>query len=256
MEETKEKILEFWSHKNSQGNEGKLVTHGDIQQVNIEISLISSLIKATDKLLDIGCGNGFSTDIYAQKCETAVGLDYSTAMVASANKAFNTPKLYFIEGNVLHLDKQIGTFSLINSTRCLINLSSWEEQMTALQKLHALLEPGGRLILSEGTLQGREQLNGLRKSLGLEEMPKVWHNLDFDEEKLFPFLSERFEIKQDIRLGLYDVLVRAYYPSGIAPEPCQYGTNFQVAARKLYEQMDRNTFREYSKMFILELIKK
>ena len=51
------------------------------------------------------------------------------------------------------------SFDLVISQRCLINLSGWEEQQIALAEIARILNPGGRFIMQEGTLQSREALN-------------------------------------------------------------------------------------------------
>lgn len=115
-------------------------------------------------------------------------MDYSKNMIESAQEAFRSKKLVFEQGDVLSLPYKKGLFSIIVFTRCLINITSWKSQKKAIENMHRILNKGGRLILAEGVRQGRENLNRLRKKIGLPVMPKVWHNLDFDEDKLFPFL--------------------------------------------------------------------
>jgi len=249
-------IKDFWEKSGLAKPAGELVTHGDIEQVAIEIDSVLSLLNKNDVLMDIGCGSGFSTSIYADKCKKVLGIDYAETMIDSAKNGYQANNLSFEQQNVLSLDRDYGLFSVIVSTRCLINLNSWDEQKEAIQKIHECLETKGRLILIEGTLQGRKALNSLRSAVGLDPMPPVWHNIDFDEELLFPFLSELFEIKSDIRFGVYDLLMRVNYPLSIAPDSPQYGSPFHRAAHTLAQAVGEDPFPQYCREFILELVKK
>jgi cyclopropane fatty-acyl-phospholipid synthase-like methyltransferase len=78
------KIRDFWEERGMAAPFGELATHRDREQVKLEIETVLELLKPSDRLLDIGCGNGFSTAGCAQKCQTAVGLDFSNQMIETA----------------------------------------------------------------------------------------------------------------------------------------------------------------------------
>jgi len=235
---------------------GSLVTHRDPYQVSIEIDTINAILRSADRMLDMGCGNGYATAVYARRCRTVVGVDYSCGMIAAAYRAYRRRNLSFVLGDVFDLPFKRGDFTAIISTRFLINLTDWQAQKAAIRNLHNLLPKGGRLILAEGIRQGRAGLNGLRVAVGLRPMPKVWHNIDFDESRLMPFLKGLFVVDRDIRFGVYDVLTRVYYPARIYPRQPRYGTRYQAQARQLYDRLDRDLWREYSREACLVLIKK
>jgi SAM-dependent methyltransferase len=252
---TEDKIRNFWEQMGLAKPAGELVTHRDVDQVALEIDIILSLLEEDDVLLDAGCGNGFSTSIYAKKCKKVLGIDYADSMIESAKKHYQGKNLQFERQNILTLGEQYRDFSVIVSTRSLINLNSWEEQKEAIRGMHRCLERNGRLILAEGIFQGRRALNELRLAAGLAEMPPVWHNVDFDEEKLMSFLKELFMVEKDIRFGLYDILTRVYYPMVISPQEPQYGEIFQQAAFKLFKALGNEAFAKYSRESILVLKK-
>ena len=248
-------IHEFWEKLAKSKPPGELVTHGDINQVALEIDAISSFLSEDSSVLDVGCGTGFSTVVYAQKCKEAVGIDYSISMIELAKLHHNLRNLKFQHADVLSLNKKYGRYSTIISTRCLINLKSWDKQKDALKRIHSCLMPGGNLILLEGSQQGRSGLNKLRRSVGLSDMPEVWHNIDFDEEKLIPFLMDLYSLEQDFRFGLYDILMRVYYPLFISPKEPQYGTSFHKLAYDLVKALNGNAYPEYSREFLMVLKK-
>ena len=176
-------------------------------------------------------------------------------MIEAAEKKYKYKNLVFKRQNVLQLDERLGKFSVVLSTRCLINLHSWEEQKEALRRIHRHLTPFGRLILIEGTQQGRSALNNLRLALALKAMPPVWHNQDFDERKLKPFLKGLFRLEEDIRFGFYDVLTRVCYPKAIFPKEPQYGTSLHAAARNLTRLFHGDPLPQYSREFVMILKK-
>jgi SAM-dependent methyltransferase len=250
------RIKDFWEERGVAAPSGELTTHRDAEQVKLEIESILELLKPSDTLLDIGCGTGFSTAVYAQRCKDVVGLDYSQEMIKTAQRIHKRNNLRFICGDVLALDEQLGKFTAVLSTRCLINLGGWPEQKQALERIHSRIAPGGCLILAEGTMQGRAALNGLRVKRGLCAMPPVWHNKDFNEDELRSFLDQWFTLEKDIRFGLYDVLTRVYYPLVIRPREPQYGTVFHRWARCLSRWFSGKGLSIYSREFIMVFRKK
>ena len=256
MVEFEKQILKFWEKSGAAKPPGSLATHKDINQVSIEISIVQRLLSKKNTLLDVGCGNGFATSIYAKISSKTIGMDYSKNMINSAKKAYRNRKLDFEVGDVMSLNYKRGEFDTILSTRCLINLTDWNKQRLAIENIHRILNKGGRFILIEGIKQGRDNLNKLRVKLGLPVMPSVWHNMDFNENKLVPFLEGLFVIKQDIRLGLYDILTRVVYPATIYPRQPSYATHNHEIAEKLFYLFNYDLFRVYSREACFVLIKK
>jgi len=248
-------VHEYWEKLAKSKPSRGLITHGDINQVALETDAVLSFLSGDDNVLDVGCGTGFSTFAYANKCKEIVGIDYSISMIRSAKEEYNLGNLRFEHLDVLSLSQKYGQFSTVISTRCLINLKSWDEQKDALRRIHSCLMPEGNLILVEGSQQGRAVLNKLRRSVGLSAMPQVWHNNDFDEDKLIPFLFELFSLEENLRFGLYDILMRVYYPLSISPKEPQYGTLSHKAAYRLVKTLNDNAYPECSREFLMVLKK-
>src|SRR3989338_9009655 len=103
MKSLNKEILRFLEKKGSGGPSGKLVTHNDKNQVSMEIKTVLELLRKNDVLLDVGCGNGFATSIYAQKCSKTVGLEFAKSMIKSAREAHGRKNLIFEEGDVISL---------------------------------------------------------------------------------------------------------------------------------------------------------
>ncbi len=87
-------------------------------------------------------------------------------------------------------------FSKVITKRVLINIPTWEGQQQAIVKICDILEEGGMYIMMDATLQGYEKISRMRERCGIERTKIRWHNLYLDEDKLVPFLKERFDIER------------------------------------------------------------
>lgn len=233
-------IKAFWeSRARDQASDEDLVTHRDRNQRLLEIELILQDLPKGKRVLDIGCGNGFSTAIFAQHSASVVGIDYSEAMIKRAsNKLGQVPNVTFQVQDVLNLDLPAAEFDVAICQRCLINLVSWEAQQKALANIARVLKPGGLFFFQEGTRQGRETLNRVREGFGLSLMPPVSYNLDFDEDKLWPFLDQFFEVVKLRRLGLYDLISRVVHPLLVSPAEPQYDARINQVAAQVSAKLD------------------
>ncbi len=152
-------------------------------------------------ILDVGCGNGYTTRLISEQFPTAdiEGVDFSGAMLGEAITENCTDMISYIRGDVLSLSReeglQPGTYDIVLSTRCLINLANFEEQKLGILEMRKMLKPGGRLILVENFQEGLDNLNSIRKGLGLSEIKTRWHN------KYLPMA----EFKKFLQNGLFSL---------------------------------------------------
>lgn len=179
----------------------------------LEIEAVCSHLLPTDKVADIGCGNGDATIQYASRVKLITGFERSNTLraIATASGAKSGAKnLSFQSGDILQLAEQDGQFDVIITQRMLINLASWEEQQVALLNIHRMLKPGGRAILVENTNDAAQALNDMRTKVGLAGIPQHWHNRFFDYDELMAFFKGRFQVLKFYDFGLYYFLSRVY----------------------------------------------
>jgi ubiquinone/menaquinone biosynthesis C-methylase UbiE len=230
-----ENIKSFWKDRALNPNLAEEnVTHPDRYQRFLEIRVLLQYLPRGQRILDIGCGNGFSTAIFSKYANQIIGVDYSASMVERAKKKFGQlPNVEFEVQNVLDLRFPSMSFDIVICQRCLINLVTWEAQQKAITEIFTVLKPGGCFFLQEGTCQGRERLNQVREILGLSRMPPVPYNLDFDEEKLWPFIRQYFEIVEVRRFGIYDLISRVLHPLLVRPEEPLYDSRINEIASEI-----------------------
>ncbi len=179
-------VKSFWESRAADPSlDATQVTHPDVWQRWLEIETIKRLLWRQAVVIDVGCGNGFATKQLAPLVKSIVGVDQSEGMIRRAKEEGALPSNATFEvADVLDLSPaQVGTFDVALTIRCLINLPDWQMQQRALANIAGILKPGGLYIFVEGLREGRATLNSLRKSVGLAEMPVVWHNLDFEGER-------------------------------------------------------------------------
>jgi len=187
-------VKAFWDSQAYVHGGSDLATNPDPHYRSLEIESILRAISAMkhETILDVGCGNGYTTLKIARKFpETMItGMDFSEKMVAQAKRRI-IPNVEYFEGDVLSLSRNkhiIGQkYDVVLSSRCLINLSNWEEQKVSILEMRKMLAPDGRLILVENVQEGLDNLNDLRGKLGLSTINPPWHNkyLPLDETRKF-----------------------------------------------------------------------
>lgn len=249
--ESTRRIKETWDGRaNDPQLEGSYVTMADRNQRLLEIDEARRRIPPGERVLDIGCGNGYSTAIFAKQAAHIVAIDYSEAMIARAKREYGEiANIRFEVRDILSpLPYPDGSFGVAVAQRCLINLATWENQQKAIAHIARVIRPGGFFVMQEGTRQGREGLNRLREQMGLERMPEVPFNSDLDETLLWPFVRSYFDIVEIRRYGLYDLVARVVHPLLVAPAQPEYEAKINEIARELAAAAG-DAFGEVSRWF-------
>lgn len=232
-------VKEYWQERARAPAADNALTHPDVWQRWLEIELIRQYVGASDRLIDVGCGNGYTIRQMAPRGGRTVGIDYSEEMIDAANRSLEASKddtgnITFAVHNVLELSPEsFGLFDVAISERCLINLSSRMEQQQAIARIASLLSAGGRFLLVEGTADGRRRLNDLRESVGLERMPQSWHNLDLGEAELLRCVDRYFVVERHQHLEAYDLVSRVAHPLMVAPDTPDYEAPINEAAARM-----------------------
>jgi len=224
MNDKERKIKSFWSAQAKKFKGSALATAPDTYYRQLEIQRIGDYLKDGTKVLDVGCGNGFSTIKFAAKLShaTFIGLDYSEGLIhfAQKNLALQKPgikaRLEFIKGDILALDQvarlRNKKFDYIVSERCLINLLNWQQQRQALLSLKKLLKKNGSIILCENTQEGLVSLNQLRQKFDLPEIKVRWHNYYMPQKRFLAFAKKNFIVEDIHNIGsLYYIISRVVY---------------------------------------------
>jgi SAM-dependent methyltransferase len=195
-----EEIKEFWADQARLHGESPSASWSDRRVIELEIDAIGSRITGGQRVLDAGCANGYSSVHYAAVGAHVTGVDYIHEMIESAESrrqalpADVAQRLDFSVGDITSLDFDDTSFDVVVSTRVIINLPSWEEQLRGLRECVRVLRPGGLFLLSEATEQGWRRLNALRNEWGLADISMPSFNLYLDQERVIEALTAEAEL--------------------------------------------------------------
>lgn len=148
-----------------------------------------------DTILDVGCGNGFTTQEIAKAFPEAevTGVDFSRRMIDEAIKHNLSGNIDYFNGDVLSLSRNQNLlpahFDVVLSSRTLINLANFDEQKIGILEMRKMLAPDGRLILVENLKEGLDNLNAVRVKFGLDPIQQRWHNHYIPEPELRKFIA-------------------------------------------------------------------
>lgn len=225
---------DFWTGRAKEIEQEKQVTHNDFWLRHVEIELIKRYLKPSDRVLDVGCGNGYTCRQIASLVQDVVGVDINQAMIDRAIKESGKENFTYHCNEFLDMIAPI--YDVIISERFLINLSGCEEQRQALQKMCELLKSDGLLIICETIKSGRERLNELRKMAGLSDMPVVPFNVDFETTDALDLMVTRagnVGFCNEESLEVYDFISRVVHPAFVAPDKPRYDSKMNEVAAKL-----------------------
>jgi 2-polyprenyl-3-methyl-5-hydroxy-6-metoxy-1,4-benzoquinol methylase len=134
-------------------------------------------INNSDRVLDIGCGNGALADDIAQKSGAIVtGIDINSESIQFAKERFFHPNLTFIEGNVLKYNFN-QYFNIIVLSNVLEHI---EHRIEFLQRIQINLKPESILIRVPAI--DRHWLVPLRQELGLFYFSDITHYTEYTRE--------------------------------------------------------------------------
>jgi len=210
------KILEHYTNQAKLYKASPKSTMKDLFIRGLEVSkLTETLTKLSNKntkVLEVGCGNGYTISKLSKKLEcNFVGIDSNQQMIQLASKR-RLKKNIFSKQSILEPKFRSGMFDIVFTQRCLINLISWKSQKTALNQIHRLLKKDGFLVLLEAFDDGLKELNQARHIIGLEKISPAWHNLYINKTKLHDFIQKKF-VNGDYKTKklTYDNFLSSYY---------------------------------------------
>jgi SAM-dependent methyltransferase len=196
-----EEIRKFWSEQARAHGESPSASWSDHRVIELEISAIGAYLRPGERVLDAGCANGYSSARYAALGSEVLGVDYIPEMIEKAESRCQglpqdvSGRLEFRVGDITSLDFDDASFDSVVSTRVIINLASWEDQLKGLLECLRVLRPGGLFLLSEATEQGWRRLNALRSEWGLADIPMPAFNLYVDEGRVLAALAGKVDVE-------------------------------------------------------------
>ncbi|MBT9585548.1 class I SAM-dependent methyltransferase [bacterium] len=203
-----EEIREFWSQQAILHGQKPDASWSDYRVIEMEIREIISFLQDGDRVLDVGCANGFSSiQFVMSKALRVHGVDYIPEMIDMARQRLSSAapevreRLSFAVGDAMDLSAFRGQYDKVVVVRVIINLGEWPDQLRAIQESCQALKPGGLLIMSEATIQGWQKLNDLRREWGLEDIAMPGFNNYLDCDKVVESLSPGMKLEKIVNFA-------------------------------------------------------
>jgi ubiquinone/menaquinone biosynthesis C-methylase UbiE len=204
---TADEIRSYWEARAQENADSRRATTNDVYLRSLEIATITETIKSLAlpsgaTVLDLGCGDGYTTIDVARAFPNIrfVGLDFSPRMIENARRHLCAyPQLQdqvvFEVGDARDLQDTSGParFDAVLTDRCLINLATRENQSEAIAQIGEKTRPGGHYIAIENFTESQENMNAMRKAIGLPEIPVRWHNLYFQSADFVAMAAPFFD---------------------------------------------------------------
>jgi ubiquinone/menaquinone biosynthesis C-methylase UbiE len=192
-----EYIREHWDQQAETHGAAYSASWGDLFAIQLEVATIGQFIHEGDRVLDVGCANGFSMLQHLDKKPASLtGVDFSEGMIRAAwqnaekVQAGQAP-VHFEAGDIRKLRFADRSFDLVYTTRTLINLPTWEEQKGAILECIRVCRDGGTVVLSEAFWEPLALLNALRLVKALPPLVEHDFNRYLKKSLLEEFLSAR-----------------------------------------------------------------
>jgi len=220
----------------------------DIFQRDLEYDYICRYLTQDMTVLEVGCGNGFSTQRFRALTKHVDAFDYAENMIERAKARFGETNNRFIHDNVLSPKHLAGPYEAIVCVRVLINLQNLEQQKMAIHNLIPFVKSHGLFILAEGFTEGFTSLTQLRQNIGLPPMEPAKINFYSSLEDLMPEFSPHFVLEDTFHLGVYDYLTRLLYPLIAGIDNIQHNTVFSEKCAQLARAYNPDDFAKFSRM--------
>ncbi len=196
-----DEIRSYWTRQAVEHGKSCSASWSDFRVIQMEIREMLNYLKDGDRVLDVGCGNGFSAvQLASQRRIDVKGVDCIPEMIKEARGRvealdLNLPgSIEFTVGDILSLDEPDGAWDKVIVVRVIINLHGWENQLKAVQECVRVLKPGGLLLMSEATMEGWSAMNHLRAEHGLPEIPVPAFNAYLSQNQVVGALADDAEL--------------------------------------------------------------
>lgn len=219
----------------------------DSYQRKLENAQICKYIKPQMSILEAGCGNGYSTNIFRKRAKWVDAFDISPEMISRANATYGEVNNHFFLDDILHPSHINRVYDVVICIRVLQNLRNLKEQRLALKNLVGFVKKGGLLILVEGFKEGFDEISKLRTKVGLPPITPARINCYSFSWDLVSVLKG-FTTENTFHLGMYDYLTRVYYPMVVGENNIIYNSVFNKQGMKLAQQCNPDYFEKYSRM--------
>jgi SAM-dependent methyltransferase len=227
-------------------------TSRDFNLRELEISAIRAALPPSGRVIDLGCGNGYTAISLARQGRdySFVGIDFAEKLIEGARTlaAAEDPPLQrtpeFICDDAVAYVTRLGSDSMdaVITERFLLNLPDPTVQQAVIKDCFRVLRGGGRLLMCEASSRGFAALNKLRISCGLAAIEETSTDnvsaVRLDDTEIEDFAS-RVGFRLVSRLGFSDyfIISRVLHPLLVQPLPPRFAAPINSLAHEIQLQL-------------------
>jgi len=190
------------------------------------------------QILDLGCGNGFSTKEICSGLESKIfGIDRTKEAIENAKQMnFKDDNFEFIVSNMDNLPFKDENFDFAYAKRSICNLPSFEKQKEAINEAARVLKKGGILCISDLILEGYNKLTNWREKLNLSALRHPNHVKIPSEKEILEISQDKFQLINSLDYtSSYYFMTRILYPlfSRFSNKNLRFDSSFHKFSSKL-----------------------
>jgi SAM-dependent methyltransferase len=243
-----------WNERAASEKSDALVNIADTVQRELETQFLLPRLSETNRILEVGCGNGYLTEVLRKYVSFVDAFDFSENMIRRAKIVVGERNNRFFHDNVLRPIETQPPYDAIVCVRVLINLKDVQEQKTAIHNLARLLRPDGKLLLVEGYLDGFQRLGTLRSKVGLPPIQPAAINCYSNLSEIIPVIQSLFVERSTFHSGFFDMLTRVVYPLLVGADQALGPGQFHERILPLVKEVNADDFAPYARLRGMELV--
>ncbi|WP_440613444.1 class I SAM-dependent methyltransferase [Candidatus Pelagibacter sp. HIMB1748] len=193
------------------------------------LSELNKLKKKRIKILDVGCGNGYSLSIISKKFKKfdLYGYEQNLSLLKIASDRLKN-KAKIFHKDIRRIDKISEKFDLIICQRVIINILNSKDQKKALKNLICLVKKNGVLLFIETFKSSIKSLNKIRKTFKLKPIRHAYHNKPLNDKFFKNKKLREFYIDKNQELSSHYLIARVLHPIYIINNKIkfQHNSNF------------------------------
>lgn len=224
-------------------------TSRDYNARELEIAAIRAALGAPGRLLDLGCGNGYTLLVLGEAMPgwDLLGIDFSPNLIAGANQLLtqrrgtlqSVPR--FLEADALaHLAQSAdASVDYVLTERFIQNMPNEAVQIDVLRQIRRILRPGGLLLMCEGSDDGFEALNDIREKMALPRIPSTSREnvsaIRFEDDSIERIATQElgYVLRSKAGFSTFFLIARVLHPLLVAPDPPRFDARINELAREL-----------------------
>jgi len=228
-------------------------TSRDTNLRELEILSIRKHLRRKGRVLDLGCGNGYTLISLARNLSELemIGVDFVDDLIKGANELLRERMAElrshptFICADAVEYIKNCASASVdfVITERFLLNLPSvqWQEQV--IREAFRALVPGGRFLMCESSDNGFSALNEIRAAVGLPAIAGTSKDnissVRFNDAQIERFAGTEvgFSLKAKEGFSVYFLMSRVLHPLMVMPQQPRFDSRINALSRQIQENL-------------------